>query len=151
MLAYSRKKHARLEVAAASVKEKEDSMSKEETPEWKVLDLPSNSCTMPGPIQLHYLELDEDWKIYVYDRGEPNAAFMGARRFPGVVQSGADWSVAYKRQEIAGGRLGSVESARKIALRCVMAFQDVDPELPQEHSCFPGGFPDGSGALGGGH
>jgi hypothetical protein len=93
----------------------------DETPDWQALDLPQSGCMGPGlpgrfgtKTVLHFLEFDEDWKLYIYEMLPEQSGF--SEPFSG---------------EIAGGELGTVETAKKIALRCLMAFQDVDPDLPQ--------------------
>ncbi len=134
-------------------------------PEWQFLDLPASpSATWPGaPLvrqRIHHLDFGEEWKVYVYEHLPLDGAGAAAvppvppgLNLPGVVPlvptvPAVSWLVVYRGREVASGEVKTVETGKKLAVRCLMAFQDVDPELPEAASPPLAGRGPGPGATG---
>lgn len=131
--------------------------------EWFSITMPDGmgrgiGGTFGGGGTLHYLEVGEDWKIYISeppsfeDDGGPSMLMPDGSYAPVHMEDcdcgSIGWCVAFKGHEVAqGARLKTVNTAKRTALLILEALIQEPPEVPGSggrrkfRGLIPGGGP----------
>lgn len=124
-------------------------MSEGEAYEWQEIKLPDSIAVgAAGSGTLHYLEIEDKWTVYVHEPKmyEVDEGFEQFGVGGPAVPVGCDcmsivrWSVAFESNEIAGGAIPTVATAKRIALTILEALEKgPPPEIPKESAPRPMG------------
>lgn len=117
--------------------------------EWQAIELPRSMMMGPESKALHYLEIGENWKLYIVEPPVYEEELMpghGEYVTGPCCQPPVRWSVAFEGHEVANGALKTVETAKRTALIILEALsQGPPPEIPEGGYAVPFGR---GGAIG---
>ena len=122
-------------------------MMEEEKYEWLEIMMPPRSGHMGccAPETMHYLEVGDRWRVYIFERKPEQISHDDMAGFVGSIGGSSDWSIVFDGYTIASGQPATMKTAKATAMKILAALIDgPDPDIPDNP---PGKF----GPIIGGH